>query len=135
MNTCPECGAKLDFIESSRVMLKQDPMKEGIIELRKGVDEITLGERHYAQVRIRVGNAQNYIRGMAVYSEEIPDGYDIIFYIGNELDEHGRIRGLGTDLDQKYKKPLTIIETEGAWEAWTNSVNLPRKKNRLPNAE
>ena len=100
----------MDFIESSRVLIKQDPLKEGIIELRKNVEDISLGERRYANARIRVGNACTYIKGMAVYSDSIPEEYDVVFYIGNEFREDGKIRGMDVDMDQKYKKPLTIIE-------------------------
>lgn len=120
MSKCRICGADLDYIESSRVMIKHDPLKEGIIELRKGVDDISLGGKQYSQVRIRVGNAGNYIRGMAVYSNEIPDGYDVVFYIGNEFDEHGRIRGWGTDTERRYTRPITIVESDlqKELEAW-----------------
>lgn len=127
MNVCPECGARFDFIESSRVMIKQDPTKEGVIELRKGIDDISLGNRVYAQVRIRVGNARAYIKGMAIYSDKMPEGYDVIFYIGNEFDENGKIRGTAIDIDRKFKKPLTIIEPDycEAWAKWASC--LPKK--------
>ena len=131
---CPGCGANLDFIESSRVLIKQDPLKEGIIELRKNVEDISLGDRRYAQVRIRVGNAHTYIKGMAVYSDSIPEEYDVVFYIGNEFGENGKIRGIDVDMDQKYKKPLTILEPDNdkAWKDWANGkLSLPLKKDFL----
>ena len=52
--------------------------KDGLIELRRGVDDISLGGSQYAQVRILVGGT-HYIKGMAVYSDDIPDGVDVIF--------------------------------------------------------
>lgn len=52
--------------------------KDGVIELRRGVDDISLGAANYAQVRINVGNT-HYLKGMAVYSDDMPDGVDIIF--------------------------------------------------------
>lgn len=52
--------------------------KDGLIELRRNVDDISLGEARYAQVRILVGDT-HYIKGMAVYSDDMPDGVDVIF--------------------------------------------------------
>ena len=52
--------------------------KDGVIEIRRGVDDLSLGNSHYAQVRIMVDNS-HYLKGMAVYSDDVPDGYDVIF--------------------------------------------------------
>ena len=126
---CPGCGASLDFVESSRVLIKQHPLKYGIIELRKGVADISLGDRQYAQVRIRVGNARAYIKGMAIYSDNIPPGYDVIFYIGQEFGENGKIQGWGINTNKEFKKPMTIIKSdaEKAWDRWENSLPLKKK--------
>lgn len=123
---CPECGANLDFIESYRVLIKQNPLKEGTIALRKGVPDISLGDRKYAQVRIRVGNARVYIKGMAMYSDDIPEGYDVVFYIGQEFSSDGKIRGLGIDTDKQFKRPLTIIEPDyrKSWDFWSDDIAL-----------
>lgn len=52
--------------------------KDGVIELRRGVDELSLGGANYAQVRIAVGGT-HYLKGMALYSDNIPAGYDVVF--------------------------------------------------------
>ena len=52
--------------------------KDGIIELRRGVDDLSLGESRYAQVRILV-DGTHYLKGMAVYSDHMPEGVDVIF--------------------------------------------------------
>ena len=52
--------------------------KDGVIELRRGVKDISLGDSHYAQVRIMV-DGTHYLKGMAVYSDNMPDGVDVIF--------------------------------------------------------
>lgn len=49
---------------------------DGIIELRRGVPDLSLGNAHYAQVRIAVDDKW-YAKGMAVYSDDLPDGIDI----------------------------------------------------------
>lgn len=52
--------------------------KDGVIELRRGVPDLDLGNSHYAQVRILV-DGTHYLKGMAMYSDDIPDGVDIVF--------------------------------------------------------
>lgn len=52
--------------------------KDGVIELRRGVDDISLGKAKYAQVRIAV-DGTHYLKGMAMYRDDMPDGVDIIF--------------------------------------------------------
>ena len=52
--------------------------KDGIIELRRNVPDLSLGESRYSQVRIMV-DGTHYLKGMAVYSDNMPDGVDVIF--------------------------------------------------------
>lgn len=56
--------------------------KDGVIELRRGVKDISLGQANYAQVRIAVDDT-HYLKGMAIYSDDFSKdpklkGYDII---------------------------------------------------------
>ena len=50
--------------------------KDGLIELRRGVDDLSIGNSKYAQVRIAV-DGKYYIKGMAVYADDLPKGIDI----------------------------------------------------------
>ena len=52
--------------------------KDGVVEIRRGVKDLSLGESRYSQVRILV-DGTHYIKGMAVYSDDMPDGVDIVF--------------------------------------------------------
>ena len=52
--------------------------KDGVIELRRGVEDISLGKAQYAQVRIAV-DGTHYLKGMAVYSDNMPQGVDVVF--------------------------------------------------------
>lgn len=54
--------------------------KDGLVELRRGVEDISLGGSTYAQVRILV-DGTHYIKGMAVYGDDkdFPKGVDVIF--------------------------------------------------------
>ena len=52
--------------------------KDGLIEIRPGCEDLDLGNSHFAQVRILV-DGTHYLKGMAVYNNELPDGVDIRF--------------------------------------------------------
>lgn len=52
--------------------------RDGLVEIRRGVEDLSLGNSHYAQVRILVDN-DHYIKGMAAYADDLPDGIDIRF--------------------------------------------------------
>lgn len=61
--------------------------KDGVVEIRRGVKDLSLGESNYAQVRILVDDT-HYIKGMAVYSDgsDMPDGVDLIFNTNKTKD-------------------------------------------------
>ena len=76
-------------IDAKRVLIRYGDEggsdRDGTIELRRGVDDISLGKALYAQVRVSVakdGNPEHgthYMKGMAHYSDDIPEGYDVIY--------------------------------------------------------
>lgn len=75
-------------MDSSRLLVRyrDDPTpdghtsveKDGTIELRRGVADLSLEGSHYAQVRVLV-DGNKYLKGMAFYSDDMPDGVDVIF--------------------------------------------------------
>ena len=69
-------------IDSSRVYIRYGDQggidKDGVIELRRGVPDLDLGNSSYAQVRIMV-DGTHYLKGMAIYSDDMPPGADVIF--------------------------------------------------------
>ena len=73
-------------IDSSRVKIlygdEGGALKDGVIEIRRGVADLDLGDSHYAQVRILV-DGTHYLKGMAMYSDDMPDGADIVFNTNN----------------------------------------------------
>lgn len=83
-------------VDSKRIAVKYNEEggvdKDGIIELRRGVPDISLGNAHYAQVRIAV-DGTHYIKGMAVYSDDLPKGVDILVnsnkHVGTPLKGSG----------------------------------------------
>lgn len=73
-----------ESLDSKRLKIRyaDDPeggaQKDGVIELRRGLKDLDLGEANYAQVRIMV-DGTHYLKGMAVYGDNMPDGVDVIF--------------------------------------------------------
>ena len=81
---------------------------DGTIELRRGVEDLDLHNALYAQVRIAAkpkgaeGDGTHYLKGMALYSDDVPDGYDIIF---NTKKPRGT-EVFGKDSDTSVLKPI-----------------------------
>ena len=73
--------------------------KDGVVEIRRGVEDLSLGESNYSQVRILVDD-KYYIKGMAVYSDgsDMPDGVDVLFNTNKTK---------GTPLEDTLKKIKT----------------------------
>ena len=75
-------------MESSRVKIRlaDEPdvngytgkERDGLIEIRPGVPDLSLGNTLHSQVRILVDD-DKYLKGMAVYSDNVPNGYDLVF--------------------------------------------------------
>lgn len=69
-------------IDSKRIFIRYGEEggleRDGTIELRRGVEDLNLGRAHYAQVRIGV-DGEHFMKGMALYKDNIPDGYDVVF--------------------------------------------------------
>ena len=140
-------------VDSKRIAVKYAEQggieKDGIIELRRGVDDISLGSARYAQVRIGV-DGTHYLKGMAMYSDDMPKGVDMVFNTNKKLgtpknkvfkemkkDKDGNIDtdnpfGATIKLPQKYytgkdgKKtlsPLNIVNEEGDWDKWSKTLS------------
>lgn len=118
--------------------------KDGVIEIRRGVDDLSLGNSHYAQVRIMVDNS-HYLKGMAVYSDDVPDGYDVIFNtnkpsgtpkmkvlkpikddpdnpFGAALTAAGQSEYIGAD-GQKHLSPINKLREEGEWDTMAKNLS------------
>lgn len=121
--------------------------KDGVVELRRGVPDLNLGESRYSQVRIMV-DGKHYIKGMAIYSDDLPDGVDVRFNTnktkGTPLekvlkpikdDRDNPFGSLIKDADQggQYwyddpktgKKKLGLINKradEGDWSEWVDAL-------------
>ena len=59
--------------------------QDGVLEeIRRGVEDLSLGNKNYAQVRIAV-DGTHYLKGMAIYADDLPEGVDIRFNTNKPL--------------------------------------------------
>jgi hypothetical protein len=135
--------------------------KDGVIELRRGVPELSLGASRYAQVRIAV-DGTHYLKGMAMYSDNLPDGVDMMFNTNkgrkeNKLDAMKPIKDdaenpFGSITRQKkytgadgklHLSPLNIVGSEsptgestsgeeGGWSKWSHTLSSQMLSKQSP---
>lgn len=106
--------------------------KDGIVELRRGVDDLSLGESRYAQVRILV-DGTHYIKGMAVYSDNMPDGVDVIFNTNKTKDKSKMevLKEIKKDPDNPFGS--TIKDADQGGQYWYTDKKTGEKKLGLIN--
>lgn len=118
--------------------------KDGVLELRRGVDDLSLGESRYAQVRVLV-DGDRYLKGMAVYSDNMPDGVDVVFNTNKKVgtDKRDVLKKISDDPDNPFgslikehggqsfydgpngEKQLSLINKradEGDWGEWADKL-------------
>jgi transposase len=123
--------------------------KDGLILVRRNVDDLNLGTSKYAQVRIAV-DGTHYLKGMAAYSDDMPDGYDIVFNtnkhrgtpllgeknsvlkpfkdddpdnpFGTEIKEGGQSYYTGKD-GKKHLSAINKVNEEGDWGEWSKTLS------------
>lgn len=94
-------------VDGKRVLIKYSEDggedRDGLIEIRPGVEDLSMGKNIYCQARIAV-NGKYYMKGMAVYNNKIPDGYDIIYNTNKKR---------GTPPEKVYKEMKTKVDENG----------------------
>lgn len=134
-------------MDSSRLMIRYAEdggvYKDGVVELRRGVDDLSLGDSKYSQVRILVDD-KKYIKGMAVYGDDMPDGVDVIFNTNkkagtpkmdvlkdiksdpdNPFGALIKAKGQSYYTDKDGNKQLSLINKtreEGDWDEWKDAL-------------
>jgi transcriptional regulator with XRE-family HTH domain len=119
--------------------------RDGLIELRRGVPDLSLGNDNYSQVRIAVDDT-HYIKGMAVYSDNLPDGINIRIHSNKKegvplksddpdakqvLKPMKRAEDGSVDLEDPFGAQITAqrgcinkVNEEGKWGDWTSARSL-----------
>lgn len=118
--------------------------KDGVMEIRRGVPDLDLGNSHYAQVRIMVDDS-HYLKGMAVYSDDLPNGVDIVFNtnkpsgtpkmkvfkpikddpdnpFGAAIKANGQSTYIGAD-GKEHLSPINKLKEEGDWDTMSKNVS------------
>lgn len=98
--------------------------KDGTIEIRRGVDDLSLGDSHYAQVRILV-DGNKYLKGMAYYSDDMPDGVDVIFNTNKTPDQADKV--LKTIKNDPNNPFGALLREEGGQYHYTDPETGERK--------
>lgn len=123
--------------------------KDGTIEIRPGVPDLSLGNSNYAQVRILVDN-DKYMKGMAFYmdrktQQDIPEGYDVVYNSNKSKDQTDKVfKKITNDPNNPFgsliketggqseytdpktgEKKLSLINKrsdEGDWDEWADRL-------------
>jgi predicted transcriptional regulator len=115
---------------------------DGVIYVRPGVEDLSLGSARYAQVRIAV-DGTHYLKGMAMYKDDLPPGVDLMFNTNKKDtgDKRDAMKALKDDPDNPFgavvrqivKKDaqgnesvtsaMNIVNEEGNWEKWSKSLS------------
>lgn len=121
---------------------------DGVIYVRPGVKDISLGGARYAQVRIAV-DGTHYLKGMAMYKDDLPPGVDLMFNTnksstGNKLDamkEMKRDKDGNVDMENPFGASIkpggqrgvhNIVNEEGDWEKWSRTLSSQMLSKQSP---
>ena len=127
-------------MDSKRMMVRYAEdggvMKDGIVELRRGVKDLSLGESRYSQVRILV-DGTHYIKGMAVYSDDMPDGVDVIFNTNKERAKYPNKKDVLKEIKKDPDNPFgsAIKDADQGGQYWYDSKTGERVSSNHPNAK
>jgi len=115
-------------LDSNRIQIRYaeegGTEKDGVIELRRGVDDISLGTSNYSQVRILV-DGTHYLKGMAVYSDNMPDGVDVIFNT-NKKSNVSKMDTMKKIKDDPLNPFGSTIKERGGQSEWTDENGVVR---------
>ena len=119
---------------------------DGVIYVRRGKEDLSLGGASYAQVRIAV-DGSHYLKGMAMYRDDLPPGVDVVFNTnkkntGNQLDamkELKRDKDGKVDNDNPFgasikrqRGAMNIINEEGDWDKWSATFSSQMLSKQTP---
>lgn len=121
---------------------------DGVIYVRPGVDDVSLGSSRYAQVRIAV-DGSHYLKGMAMYKDDLPPGVDLMFNTnksdtGSKLDAMKKlkddpdnpfgavVRQRIDPLTKKVTSAMNIVNEEGNWEGWSRTLSSQMLSKQSP---
>lgn len=99
--------------------------RDGLVEIRRDVPDLSLGNDRYAQVRILVDD-KKYIKGMAVYSDDMPDGVDVIFNT-NKSSKLSKMEVLKNINEKDPDNPFGALIKENGGQSYYTDANGERQ--------
>lgn len=123
-------------LDSKRMMIRYNEEggleRDGTIELRRGVEDLSLGESRYSQVRILVDKT-HYMKGMALYSDDMPDGVDVIFNTNKKkgTPKEDVLKKIKDDPDNPFGSAIKDADKGGQY--WYTDSKTGKKKLGLIN--
>lgn len=119
-----------ESMSSKRLMVRYNEEggleRDGLVEIRRGCEDLSLGESRYAQVRILV-DGTHYIKGMAVYSDDMPPGVDVVFNTNKNkgMPVTDVLKKIKADPDNPFGSAIKDVEQGGQY--WYTDKNGERK--------
>lgn len=125
---------------------------DGVIYVRPGVRDVSIGQSRYAQVRVLV-DGTHYIKGMAVYKDDLPAGKDLVFNTNKSKESNNvkdvmkpvesgdnpfkaiinrQITETGRDGKEHVTSAMNILHEEGDWDTWSNSLSSQMLSKQSP---
>jgi DNA invertase Pin-like site-specific DNA recombinase len=148
----------INNISSDRVLVKYKDdggaEKDGLIEMRRGVPELNLGNNAYAQVRIGV-DGTHFMKGMAVLRDDIPEGYDIV-YNTSKLSTNNKLDAMKSQVEEGASRFKAVVRpnifevngkevmgvvnivgekkpsVEGSWAEWDKNLSSQVLSKQAP---
>lgn len=139
-------------IDSRRIAIRYADQggaeSDGVIFVRRGKEDLSLGGKNYAQVRIAV-DGTHYIKGMAIYKDDMPAGVDLVVNVnkkntGNKLDAlkpMKRDKDGNIDMDNPFGASIkpggqrgvhNIVNEEGDWDKWSRTLSSQMLSKQKP---
>lgn len=149
-------------VDSRRIHIRYNEdggkLKDGVLELRRGVPDLSLGNVNYAQVRVGV-DGTHFMKGMAIYADDMPAGIDIIYNTNKKRgtpkedvfkslkDETKEVNVFGSIVRQnkyigadgkEHLSALNIVGSkpgsgeEGGWETWSRNLSSQVLSKQTP---
>lgn len=139
-------------VSSKRIAVKYKEQggaeADGVIYVRPGAKDLSLGAARYAQVRIAV-DGTHYLKGMAMYKDDLPDGVDLLFNTNKSStgNKHDAMKKISDDPDtpfgavvrqmtdpktKKLTSAMNLVNEEGDWDTWSRTLSSQTLSKQSP---
>ena len=146
-------------VSSKRIAVNYGPDggkdADGVIYVRRGVKDLQIGNKNYGQVRIAV-DGTHYIKGMAIYKDDMPPGVDLVFNTNKSKDvplksknpkdstifkplnlddpenPFGSVYTQVRDSKGNVVSAMNMVNEEGSWDRWSKTLSSQMLSKQNP---